>query len=286
MKKMLLIPLIATSLSLLAGCQEKPTVSLKQWLTDIEEDSFTYFSVRDREGKYQKSSYRDYQYKVADIIKSNISSISLKKTTPNVKGDHFIYTIDRQIGNYNSLFLMVYENCLIMSARGEKNGERIDQYAEYAISEKESKAMREAVVKRFEEMDEIYIAAYKKGQEETTLDNYYQALNKSKDSVAVRYDDKEVKDSSLSLLDDIKAFDFAETAKEYTIDYTNRVGYGVRDDYSMEIGTASNDGVVKLYYYFDNPANPFVDVYKSTCVKTYLVSKDKVTAFLEKAKAL
>ena len=88
------------------------------------------------------------------------------------------------------------------------------------------------------------------------------------------------------MLDDIKAFDFSETAKEYTIDYTNRVGYGVRDDYSMEIGTASNDGVVKLYYYFDNPANTFVDVYKSTCVKTYLVSKDKVTAFLEKAKAL
>ena len=80
MKKTLLIPIIA--MTLLTGCdfQKAPKISLEEWLTDIEEDAFTYFSIKD-DYKYARSSYRDYEYKVADIIKNNISSMKLQKVT-------------------------------------------------------------------------------------------------------------------------------------------------------------------------------------------------------------
>lgn len=288
MKKLLLIPIIATSL--LTGCdfQEKPTVSLKEWLTDIEEDAFTYFSIKD-DYKYARSSYRDYEYKVADIIKNNISSMKLQKVTPKVGGDHFIYNLDREIGNHNSLFLLVYENCIIYSANGKDNDERFDEYAEYSISEKDSKAIFEGVNARFKEMDDIFNNTNAQAEKDTTLDNFYAALEKDKEKAAIYYgDDKEVKDASLSLLEDIKDFDFSPVASDDTIDYQNRVTYGVRDNFLMEVGKVQNKEyyATRLRYYFTNPGNPFYQVYPSVCAHTYLISNDKAAAFIEKAKAL
>ena len=288
MKKILLIPIIATSL--LTGCdfQEKPTVSIKEWLTDIEEDSFSYFHIKENKKDYDRFSFNDYQYKVAEIIKNNISSIRLKKTIPDVKGDGFTYTLDRQIGNYNSLYLMVYENCILLSAQGKKNDERISQYAEYSISEKDSKAMIEAVTKRFEEMDEFYHATNEKAEEETTLENYYAELSKEGNTAAVYYDEKVVNDTNLSLLNDIKAFDFTETNKEYNLGTNEKAYYGIDDNFLMEIGKMPREefSIVHLYHYFKNPANPFYREVYSNTLRTYKVSNDKVDAFLQKAKAL
>ena len=289
MKKLLLIPIIATTL-LSTGCQKAPTISLKKWLTDIEEDAFTYFSIKD-DYKYARFSYRDYEYKVADIIKNNISSLKLQKVTPKVDGDNFIYNLDREIGNHNSLFLLVYENCIIYSANGKDNDERFDEYAEYSISEKDSKAIFEGVNARFKEMDDIFNNTNAQAEKDTTLDNFYAALEKDKDKTAVYYgDDKEVKDASLSLLDDIKDFDFSPVANndDDTIDYQNRVTYGVRNNFLMEVGKVQNKEyyAARLRYYFTNPGNPFYRVYPSVCAHTYLISNDKAAAFIEKAKAL
>ena len=288
MKKTLLIPIIA--MTLLTGCdfQKAPKISLKEWLTDIEEDAFTYFSIKD-DYKYARSSYRDYEYKVADIIKNNISSMKLQKVTPKVSGDCFTYNLEREIGNHNSLFLLVYENCIIYSANGKDNDERFDVYAEYSISEKDSKAIFEGVNARFKEMDDIFNNANAQAEKDTTLDNFYAALEKDKEKAAVYYgDDKEVKDASLSLLDDIKDFDFSPVASDDTIDYQNRVTYGVRDNFLMEVGKVQNKEyyAARLRYYFTNPGNPFYQVYPSVCTHTYSISNDKATAFIEKAKAL
>ena len=288
MKKTLLIPIIATSL--LTGCdfQKAPKISLEEWLTDIEEDAFTYFSIKD-DYKYARSSYRDQEYKVADIIKNNISSMKLQKVTPKVSGDCFTYNLEREIGNHSSLFLLVYENCIIYSANGKDNDERFDEYAEYSISEKDSKAIFEGVNARFKEMDDIFNNANAQAEKDTTLDNFYAALEKDKEKAAVYYgDDKEIKDASLSLLDDIKDFDFSPVASDDTIDYQNRVTYGVRDNFLMEVGKVQNKEyyVARLRYYFTNPGNPFYQVYPSVCTHTYSISNDKATAFIEKAKAL
>ena len=288
MKKLLLIPIIATSL--LTGCdfQEKPTISIKEWLTDIEEDSFSYFHIKENKNNYDRFSFNDYQYKVAEIIKDNISSIRLKKTIPNVKGDGFTYTLDRQIGNYHSLYLSVYENCIHLNAQGKKNNERINQYAEYSISEKDSKAMIEAVTKRFEEMDEFYNATNEKAEEETTLENFYIEVSKQGNTTAVYYDEKPVNDTALSLLDDIKAFDFIETTEKHNVDSKDKVYYGVDHNFLMEIGKVpyKDFSIVHLYHYFKNPANPFYREVYSNTMRTYKVSTDKVDAFLAKAKAL
>ena len=288
MKKTLLIPIIA--MTLLTGCdfQKAPKISLEEWLTDIEEDAFTYFSIKD-DYKYARSSYRDYEYKVADIIKNNISSMKLQKVTPKVSGDCFTYNLEREIGNHSSLFLLVYENCIIYSANGKDNDERFDEYAEYSISEKDSKAIFEGVNARFKEMDDIFNNANAQAEKDTTLDNFYAALEKDKEKTAVYYgDDKEIKDASLSLLDDIKDFDFSPVASDDTIDYQNRVTYGVRDNFLMEVGKVQNKEyyVARLRYYFTNPGNPFYQVYPSVCTHTYSISNDKATAFIEKAKAL
>lgn len=287
MKKILLIPIIA--MTLLTGCdfQKAPKISLKEWLTDIEEDAFSYFTTKDHY-KYAKSSYRDYEYKVADIIKNNTSSMKLKKVTPNVSGNHFDYNLDRNIGNYNSIFLMVYENCIIFSAYGKKDNDRLNEYAEYTISEKDSKAIFEGVTARFKEMDDIYNTTNEKADEENTLENFYAELDKNKNDVALYHDEKEVKDTSLSLLDDIKNLSFSEAGSDHTIDYKNRVLYGIDDNYLMEIGKVANKDYycARLLHYFENPANPFCKVSLNVSVHTYLLTNDKATAFLEKAKAL
>lgn len=291
MKKMLLIPLIATSLSLLTGCQEKPTVSLKQWLTDIEEDSFSYFHIKESTANWDRFSFNDYEYKVAEIIKNNISSISLKKTTPDVEGDGFTYTLYRTIGNYNSLYLRVYENCILMSAYGKKNDESLNQYAEYSIPKKDAKAMIEAISKRFKEMNDIYIANNNKADAEATLDLFYAEMGKQGNTpTAYFYDNKQVKDTSLNLLDDIKNFDFEEIKEvpEYAINYKNEIYYGIRDNYLLRINKVLNQdwSIVELYRYFRNPANPFYREMTNAAKRTYKVSHDKVDAFIEKVKAL
>ena len=288
MKKLLLIPIIATSL-LTTGCdfQKAPKVSLEKWLTDIEEDAFTYFNIKD-DSKYEKSSYRDYEYKVADIIKNNISSKRLAKVTPNVEGDNFVYNLNREIDDYVSMFLLVYENCIIMQTYGKSEDERFDEHVEYAISEKDSKAIFEGVNARFKEMDDIYKATNAKAEEETTLENYYAELDKEKEKTTLCYGDKKVEDASLSLLEDIKGLEYSETEQDYEINYTDRVSYGVNDNYVMVIGKTINQYyyAAKLYKYFYNPANPFYKQFSNACVKTYLVSSDKASAFMEKAKAL
>ena len=287
MKKLLLIPIIATTL--LTGCdfQKAPKLSLNKWLTDIEEDAFTYFSIKN-DYKYARSSYRDYEYKVADILKSNTSSMKLKKVTPDVSGDHFTYNLDRNIGDYNGLFLMVYENCIIFSAYGKKDDDRFSEYAEYTISEKDSKAIFEGVNARFKEMDDIFNATNEKADEETTLETFYAALNENKNDVALYNGEKETKDADLSLLDDIKNLSYSEVGNDYTIDYQNRVFYGIDDNYLMEIGKVANKDYysARLLHYFENPASPFCKVSLSVSVHTYLLTNDKAIAFLEKAKAL
>lgn len=291
MKKILLIPIILAS-SLTTGCnfQKAPKISLNEWLTDIEEEAFTYFSVKERNNnQYEKTSYRDYEYKVADIIKNNSSSKRLTKITPNVKGDHFVYNLNRDIGNYYSLFLMVYENCIIFSSYGEDENGRINEHAEYAISEKDSKAIFEGVNARYEEMNKLYKDTNAKAEEETTIDSFYAELDKEKDNAYLYCGDKEIKDADLNLLEDIKDFEFTKIESNYEIEYgNNRVMYGIKGEYIMEIGKVSTKDYygARLIRYFYNPANPYYKQFPNAVVDTYLVSNEKVSAFLEKANTL
>ena len=105
---------------------------------------------------------------------------------------------------------MVYENCIHLLAQGKKGDERISQYAEYSISKKESTTMIEAVKARNAEMLEIYNNTNKEAEEETALDNFYETIGRMERDTTVIYNEKEVHDFNLTLLEDVKSFDYKE----------------------------------------------------------------------------
>ena len=77
MKKILLVPLMAMSLLTACDFQQAPTISIKEWLTDINEDAFTYFSLRSESRVFSethRTHFNDYKFKVAEIIKNNINT--------------------------------------------------------------------------------------------------------------------------------------------------------------------------------------------------------------------
>lgn len=287
MKKILLVPLMAMSLLTACDFQQATTISIKEWLTDINEDAFTYFSLKSESRVFSetpRTHFNDYKFKVAEIIKNNISSIRLKKTTPDVEGEGFTYTLDDTRGNYNSLFLMVYENCIHLLAQGKKGDERISQYAEYSISKKESATMIEAVKARNAEMLEIYNNTNKEAEEETTLDNFYETIGRMERDTTVMYNEKEVHDFNLTLLEDVKSFDYKEVTDDTFFHPDTTVYYGLQRDFFIAV--SEDKQLVRLTNYFDNPANPFHRSSPSVVSHTYKVSKDKIDAFVEKAKAL
>ncbi len=283
MKKILLVPLMAMSLLTACDFQQAPTISIKQWLTDIEGDAFTYF-IADYDVNDEKTSFNDYQFKVAEIIKNNISSIRLKKTTPKTDGGSFTYTLDTKRGDYYSLFLLVYENCIHLLAQGKKGDNRIEQYAEYSMPEKDGKAMIEAVNVRKQEMLKIYNDTNKAAEEETTLDNFYETIGRMERDTTVMYNEKEVYDFNLTLLEDVKNFDYKEVTDDAFFHPDTTVYYGLQRDFFIAV--SEDKQLVRLTNYFDNPANPFHRSSPSVVSHTYKVSKDKIDAFVEKAKAL
>ena len=71
MKKILLVPLMAMSLLTACDFQQAPTISIKEWLTNINEDAFTYFSLRSESRVFSetpRTHFNDYKFKVAEII--------------------------------------------------------------------------------------------------------------------------------------------------------------------------------------------------------------------------
>ena len=284
MKKLLLIPIIATSL--LTGCdfQSAPEVSLDKWLTDISEDTFTYFTLSDFGGREaERFSYNDYEYKVADIIKQNTSSLKLRKVKPDVKGAKFHYDISRNIGDYYSLSLLGYENCVFMLLAGKKDGKYFSKEYDYAISKKDSEAIINGMKDRLYEMEDLYNETNKKAEEDATLDKFYESVSNPENDVVVYYNDQKTSDSSLSLLEDIKNLDYQEKTSSYTPNGDEEMYYGVDEDYMIKL---NGNGSLVFYRFFRNPANPFYRDSLWQVTHNYNVSKDKAQALIEKAKAL
>ena len=300
MKKLVLLPLMV--LPLLTGCnntQKEPLFSLEEWLSNITEKESTYFEVEiynEKTERNDRHAYGDYEAKVADIIKENTKSRSLKKCGPikeiseESKTYPIRYIIDKRIGNYERLEVRIDEDNLLMWAIGyDENRTYLSELTEYNIPKEDGKKLIEEVNKRWKEINDIANESYAEVWDKTTPDNFYSYIEGSTIKPSIVYNDKETIDTDLSLLNDIKEFVYIEV--DYIFDMSDDKGvvnYGIKNDFIVTIGEAwpDNEPMVQVTRYYDNPVTSHDPYYRDECRRTYSVSKEKLKAFMEKVKAL
>ncbi len=296
MKKIILLPLIV--LPLLTGCnnaQKAPLFSLNEWLTNIDQKDPTYFEA-DIHDKTTRNPYSDVDFKIAEIIKENTKSMSLKKCGPiteireETKSYPIRYILDRKMNNYDRLEVRIDEENLFMWAVGyDENKTYLSEITEYTLPKEDGKKLIEEVDKRWAEVDKIANDSYDKVWKETTPETFYTFIEGSTTKPSIVYNDKETMDTDLSLLNDIKEFVYIEI--DYIFDMSDDKGvvnYGIKNDFIITIGEAwpDNNPMVQVTRYYDNPACHADYDYLSECSRSYSVSKEKLKAFMDKVKAL
>ena len=296
MKKLVLLPLMV--LPLVTGCnntQKAPLFSLEQWLTNIDQKDPTYFEA-DIYDKLTRNPYSDIDFKIAEIIKENTKSMSLKKCGPiteireETKSYPIRYVLDRKMNNYERLEVRIDEENLFMWAIGyDENKTHLSEITEYTLPKEDGKKLIEEVDKRWAEVDKIANESYNEVYEKTSPEDFYSYIEGSSTKPSIIYNDKETMDTDLSLLNDIKKFVYIEV--DYIFDMSNDKGvvnYGIKNDFIITIGEAwpNNDPMVQVTRYYDNPACHIDYDYMSECRRTYSVSKEKLKTFMDKVKAL
>lgn len=295
MKKIILLPLMV--LPLLTGCnntQKEPKFSLEEWLTNIDQKDSTYFEA-DINGEL-RNAYGDLDFKIAEIIRNNTKSMSLKKCGPiteireETKSYPIRYILDRKMSNYGRLEVRIDEENLFMWATGyDENKTYLSEITEYTLPKEDGKKLIEEVDKRWAEVDKIANESYDKVWEETTPETFYTFIEESATEPSIFYNNREAKDTGKSLLNDIKKFTYIEV--DYIFSMNNDEGvvnYGIKDDFIITIGEAwpDNNPMVQVTRYYDNPAGSYDPYYRDECRRTYSVSKEKLKAFMEKVKAM
>lgn len=296
MKKIILLPLMV--LPLLTGCnntQKAPVFSLNEWLTNIDQKDPTYFEA-DIYDKTTRNPYSDVDFKIAEIIKENTKSMSLKKCGPvteireETKSYPIRYILDRKMNNYDRLEVRIDEENLFMWAVGyDENKTYLSEITEYTLPKEDGKKLIEEVDKRWAEVDKIANDSYDKVWEETTPETFYTFIEESTTEPSIFYNSRETKDTRKSLLNDIKKFTYIEVDYIFAMnDDEGVVNYGIKDDFIITIGEAwpNNDPMVQVTRYYDNPATSYDPYYRDECSRSYSVSKEKLKAFMEKVKAL
>ena len=296
MKKIILLPLMV--LPLLTGCnntQKAPVFSLNEWLTNIDQKDPTYFEA-DIHDKATRSPYSDVDFKIAEIIKENTKSMSLKKCGPiteireETKSYPIRYVLDRKMNNFERLEVRIDEENLFMWAVGyDEKKTYLFEITEYTLPKEDGKKLIEEVDKRWAEVDKIANESYNEVYEKTSPEDFYSYIEGSTTKPSIVYNDKETMDTDLSLLNDIKKFVYIEV--DYIFDMSDDKGvvnYGIKNDFIITIGEAwpDNNPMVQITRYYDNPACHVDYDYMSECRRSYSVSKEKLKAFMEKVKAL
>ncbi len=296
MKKIILLPLMV--LPLLTGCnntQKAPVFSLNEWLTNIDQKDPTYFEA-DIYDKTTRNPYSDVDFKIAEIIKENTKSMSLKKCGPiteireETKSYPIRYIIDRKMNNYDRLEVRIDEENLFMWAVGyDENKTYLSEITEYTLPKEDGKKLIKEVDKRWAEVDQIANESYNKIYEKTSPEDFYSYIEGSTTKPSIVYNDKETMDTDFSLLNDIKEFVYIEV--DYNFDMSNDEGvvnYGIKNDFIITIGEAwpDNNPMVQVTRYYDNPACHIDYEYLSECSRSYSVSKEKLKAFMDKVQAM
>lgn len=295
MKKIILLPLMV--LPLLTGCnntQKEPKFSLEEWLTNIDQKDSTYFEA-DINGEL-RNAYGDLDFKIAEIIRNNTKSMSLKKCGPvteireETKSYPIRYIIDRKMDNYKRLEVRIDEENLFMWATGyDENKTYLSEITEYTLLKEDGKKLIEEVDKRWAEVDKIANESYNEVYEKTTPENFYSYIENSTTKPSIVYNDKETTDADLSLLNDIKGFTYIEVDYIFNMDDDEGVvNYGIKNDFVITIGESwpNNEPMVQVTRYYDNPAGSYDPYYRDECRRTYSVSKQKLKAFMEKVQAM
>lgn len=295
MKKIILLPLMV--LPLLTGCnntQKAPLFSLEQWLTNIDQKDSTYFEA-DINGEL-RNAYGDLDFKIAEIIRNNTKSMSLKKCGPvteireETKSYPIRYILDRKMNNYDRLEVRIDEENLFMWATGyDQNKTYLSEITEYTLPKEDGKKLIEEVDKRWAEVDKIANESYNEIYEKTSPEDFYSYIEGSTTKPSIVYNDKETMDTDLSLLNDIKEFVYIEV--DYIFDMSDDEGvvnYGIKNDFIITIGESwpNNEPMVQVTRYYDNPAGSYDPYYRDECRRTYSVSKQKLKAFMEKVQAM
>lgn len=284
-------------LPLLTGCnntQKEPKFSLEEWLTNIDQKDSTYFEA-DINGEL-RNAYGDLDFKIAEIIRNNTKSMSLKKCGPiteireETKSYPIRYILDRKMDNYKRLEVRIDEENLFMWATGyDENKTYLSEITEYTLPKEDGKKLIEEVDKRWTEVDKIANESYNEVYEKTSPEDFYSYIENSTTKPSIVYNDKETMDTDLSLLNDIKEFVYIEVDYIFNMsDDKGVVNYGIKNDFIITIGEAwpNNEPMVQVTRYYDNPAGSYDPYYRDECRRTYSVSKQKLKAFMDKVKAL
>lgn len=294
MKKLIFLPLMV--LPLLTGCnnsQKEPKFSLAEWLTNIEEGTPTYFDLE----VYDESGHRDmnilgglsdYQYKFAEFIKDNATSMSLCKYEVKQNSPHVRYEITRKMGEFERLYVSVYEERLTMYAIGYGvNVEYPQESTCYFIPKEVGKKIIEEGKTKWLEMDAMADEAYLEVYNDMSLESFCSYVTTSETKPTIAYRNEERTDANLDLLDDIKELVCIETNKFLSFK-DDAVTYGIDKDYMMTIGKSnSNDKpMVLLTKYYDTPAQYYDVDWKNECKRYYSISDEKFNNFMAVVKAM
>ena len=292
MKKMILLPLLV--LPLLTGCNPQPQFSLDEWLTDIEEGTMTFFDMdvydKSTKSKMPTNGYSDYQYKLAEFIKENASSKS-SSLFSSTSGDRIRYIMRRNMGDYYELQILVYESSIVMFAEGYRNEKdyfRTTTY--YSIPKEAGKKIIEETINKWGEMQTLANESHRKVYEEMTPENFYSFIENNDAKPFIKYNGKESRDTDLTLLNAMKDFVYIELEHELPLyeEETGILTYGIKNEYTIAIGRDYFDKkpLAQLTRYYVNPAITWGIDDLSECRVSYSISEQKLTKFMEKAKAL
>ena len=292
MKKIVLLSLMV--LPLLTGCNLKdPQFSLVDWLSNIEEGTQTFFDMNIydmNEYKGKNWGYSDYEYKLANVIIENSSSMKHTWTSSIVdtNRNHIRYIMRRDMDDFFELQILVFEDLLSMHAAGyDKNKEYITEVTQYSIPKENGKKIIEETTKWWDEMGELSDKSYLDVYNQTTPETFYSFIEGSTTEPSIIYKKKETKDTNLALLEEFKNFAYIELEDNYFIEGES-VTYGIENEYTLTIGRGYlKKPIAQLIHYYDNPAVNFGSYERRDEVKvTYSISEEKYNAFMDKVKAM
>ena len=299
MKKLLLIPIIATSL--LTGCNNKNAITINEWLDGLDRGSWGLFAIREENGLLIRQDY-DYDFYVAGLIKDNIGDAKSKaKNSKDFENDYIMsYSLRRRYKDFSELFVYVYEDKIETSATAyytNRNPEH--QRFTYELSEESITTIVDGAKKRRQDVIDQNNKDHDDAKESASINNFFKKADEAETKPAIirrNYygvvDDKEKwqdRPIDYSFMEDIKGLEYQEKGDDYWYNsyQTPSIVISLDKNTILRIYNWGKDSIADIEYHFRYTYYPYYRDELEDDVEHigYSISDEKIHALIDKIDA-
>ena len=279
MKKLLLLP--ALLMSMLVGCNGKPTEEKETFYTPI--DWFKDTDVIENELTFSATmgGFFDYEKVIMNTLTDcfDMDFKFPKKVNDIDYGCLMRYSIKKEMGPYTSYTLCIHEKYVEAKAVGVVDNENVTQCVRYDTYGYGTVRAIVAAVERGEEIRKIKKEEQDAAKEVCTLENFYSQIEGSTTNPIATFNDVTKVDVDHALLNDIKDL-FIPNNEEplYIEDKNHFMSYGLNEDFTLK-------------FYLDYSYKPFGVLeykyqsslgYTDSVERSYEVDREKVDSVIKK----